>query len=344
MCHCGHCGIALILVHMIKTRRIGFLAFEGIQALDLVGPADAFGSDALQKMFGVDTRPYEIIVIGLTGTRFTSSAGLPMVAHVGANARVRLDTLIVPGGSGLRRPGVGEKAAAWISSRAPGIRRIASVCTGLYALAPTGLLDGRTVTTHWSASQDIGRRHPKVDVQSDAIFVKSGKFYTSAGITAGIDLALALIEEDHGPDAALAVAREMVVYFKRPGGQSQFSEPLQFQVGTADRFKDLAAWIHSHLQGDLSIEALAARTFLSVRQFTRAFKAELGTTPASFVEEARLAEASRRLSASRRRVSIDGVARSVGYAGADVFRRAFERRFGVTPVNYRSRFGSGSKE
>jgi transcriptional regulator GlxA family with amidase domain len=329
----------------IAPRRIGFLAFNGVQALDLVGPADAFGSDAFAELAGGSSgeesrRPYEVVVIGLTGTRFTSSSGLSMRAHTSSDARVKLDTLIVPGGVGLRRGGAGEKAAAWIAERAPQIRRIASVCTGIYGLAPTGLLNGYRVTTHWAFVRDVARRYPRLDVDPDAIFLKSGKFYTSAGVTAGIDLALALIEEDHGPQVALAVAREMVVYVKRPGGQNQFSEPLQFQVESADRFKDLAAWILSHLGSDLTVEALAARTYLSVRQFARAFKEEFGATPAHFVEEARLAEAVRRLAASRRRVNVAGIARSVGYASDDVFRRAFERRFGVSPTAYRTRFAS----
>ncbi len=321
-------------------RRIGFLVCDGVQALDVVGPADAFGSDAFLSEMG--TAAYEIVLVGLGGRGVTSSSGLHLRCDVltSATRAPKLDTLIVPGGVGLRRPGVAERAAAWIGSRAPRIRRIASVCTGLYGLAPTGLLDGCRVTTHWSAVDDIARRYPKLILQPDALFLRSGKFYTSAGVTAGIDLALALVEEDHGPHMALAVAREMVVYVKRSGGQNQFSEPLRFQFESTDRFRDLAAWILTHLGDDLSLEALAARTYLSVRQFTRAFKSEFGTTPAAFVEEARLAEASRRLSASKRRVNVDAVARSVGYASADVFRRAFERRFGVAPAQWRRHFGA----
>ncbi len=321
-------------------RRIGFLAFDGVQALDFVGPADAFGSDAFLSEMGAPA--YEIVIVGLTGRSVTSRCGVRVRADVLASAPrpVKLDTLIVPGGVGLRRPGVAERASAWIGSRASRIRRIASVCTGLYGLAPTGLLDGCPVTTHWSAVDDIARRYPKLVLQPDAIFLRSGKFYTSAGVTAGIDLALALIEEDHGPRMSLAVAREMVVYVKRSGGQNQFSEPLRFQLEAADRFHDLAAWILTHLDHDLSLEALAARTFLSVRHFTRAFKEEFGTTPATFVAEARLAEASRRLTASKRRVNVDAVARSVGYTSADVFRRAFERRFGVAPAEWRRHFGT----
>jgi transcriptional regulator GlxA family with amidase domain len=320
-------------------RRIGFLGFDGVQALDIVGPADAFGSDVFDSAIlgeSAGQRPYEIVVIGLTARRFTTSAGLVMHADASAGSKLRLDTLVIPGGAGLRRPGIGEKAAEWISSIERSVRRIASVCTGLYGLAPTGLLDGRRVTTHWSASRDIARRYPRLEVAPDAIFIKDGRFYTSAGVTAGIDLALAMIEEDLGSQVALAVARELVVYFKRPGGQQQFSEPLRFQVEATDNFGDLAAWIQSHLSADLSVEALANRANLSVRHFARAFKNEFGTTPASFVEELRLGLASERLCA--RRVTVTAVARSVGYSSEDVFARAFERRYGVSPTAYRSRF------
>jgi transcriptional regulator GlxA family with amidase domain len=320
-------------------RRIGFLGFDGVQALDLVGPADAFRSDAFESI-DVDT-PYEVVVIGLTHRRFRTSAGLVMQANAVAGSRIRLDTLMIPGGAGLRRPGVAERAAAWISSVESRVRRIASVCTGIYGLAATGLLDGRRVTTHWSASSDIARRYPRLTVDSDAIFIKDGRFYTSAGVTAGIDLALTMIEEDLGGQVALAIARELVVYFKRPGGQQQFSEPLRYQLEAADHFGDLAIWIQTHLHADLSVEALADRAGLSVRHFARAFKREFGTPPATFVEELRLGEASKRLSAQR--VSIANVARSVGYAGEDVFRRAFERRFGVSPRIYRSRFSVGAE-
>jgi transcriptional regulator GlxA family with amidase domain len=216
------------------------------------------------------------------------------------------------------------------------------VCTGIYGLAATGLLDGRRVTTHWSASRDIATRYPQLQVDSDAIFLKDGRFYTSAGVTAGIDLALAMIEEDLGSLAALAVAREMVVFFKRPGGQHQFSELLQFQSEAGSLFADTAAWIHTNLRAELTVEALAEKACLSVRHFARAFRREFGTTPAAFVEGARLAEASRRLLS--RRVNIETVARSVGYASEDVFCRAFERRFGVTPRNYRNRFSIVSRD
>ncbi|HEV2179735.1 MAG TPA: DJ-1/PfpI family protein [Gemmatimonadaceae bacterium] len=327
------------------VRRIGFLGFDGVQALDLVGPSDAFASDAFATIDRGDHDakpwvPYEVLVIGLTGRRFTTSSGLVIRADAVVPSIVSLDTLIIPGGAGLRRPGLSDRAAQWIVSMAPRVRRVASVCTGLYGLAATGLLDGRRVATHWSAVADIARRYPRLRVDPDVLYIKDGRFYTSAGVTAGIDLALALIEADHGPRVALAVARELVVYLKRPGGQQQFSEPLQFQLSAADRFGDLAAWIHGHLRSRLTVEVLAARAYLSVRQFARAFKHAFGVTPAEFVEEARLAEAGRRFTAATRRVRVDAVARSVGYSSEDVFRRAFERRFGVSPSQYRSRFGA----
>ena len=325
----------------MTPRRIGILGYDGIQALDLVGPAEALAAARAHPRDGGTGGPapaYEIVIIGLTGRRFVAESGLTMQADTTVARRLPLDTLIVPGGRAMREPETSRKTAAWIASRAAGTRRIASVCTGIYGLAPTGLLDGRCVTTHWRFARDLAQRYPKLRVDANALFVKDGPFYTSAGITAGIDLALALVEEDLGPSEALAVARELVVYLKRPGGQDQFSEPLQFQLQAADRFADLTAWMAGHLTADLSVGALAARTFLCARQFSRVFKRIHLTSPAAFVEELRLSEASRRLSS--RRVGVDAVARSVGYHNVDVFRRAFERRFGVSPGSYRSRFAS----
>jgi len=327
------------------TRRIAILGFDGVQALDLFGPADVFASDVflgrrLDDELQEHWPPYEVIVVGLTSRTFATSGGVVVRADLVVGTKVQFDTLIIPGGSGIRQPGVAEKAAEWIKIVAPRTRRIASVCTGIYGLACTGFLDRRRVTTHWTATRDVAQRFPRLRVDSNALFIRDGKFYTSAGVTAGVDLSLSLVEEDEGPAAALAVARELVVYLKRPGGQNQFSEPLQYQISATNRFGELAAWIHSHLRTDLSVETLAARVFLSPRQFARAFKGEFGTTPAAFVEEARLAEANRRLSAAGQPASLKALARSVGYASEDVFRRAFERRFGTTPSAYRSRFGA----
>ena len=318
------------------TRRIGILGFDGIQALDLVGPAETFAA-APPRADGA--REYEVVVVGLGRTRrFTSETGLTFTADVGGDTRLKFDTLIVPGGRAMRTTARAATAAAFIKSRADRIRRIASVCTGAFALALTGLLDGRRVATHWRFAADLQRQFPKLRVDADAVFIKDGRFYTSAGISAGVDLSLALIEEDCGPRTALGVARELVVYLKRPGDQRQFSEPLQYQIKSADRFADLVGWLDGALDEDLSVERMAEHVFLSPRQFTRAFSAAFGMPPAAFVENLRLREASERLSA--RRTSIEGVARSVGYASADVFRRAFERKFGIAPQEYRRRFAA----
>jgi transcriptional regulator GlxA family with amidase domain len=251
-----------------------------------------------------------------------------------------LDTLIVPGGWGLRVPSTNAAVSTWLRSRAPRIRRVACVCTGVYGLAPTGLLNRRRVTTHWRFAEDLGKRFPQLTIDANALFVKDGRFYTSGGITAGIDLALALVEEDLGPRVALTVARELVVFLKRPGGQEQFSEALRFQVHSADRFADLIAWISAHLGRNLSVPVLADRARLSPRHFSRRFHETFGCTPAQFVDNLRLTEARERLTTPGR--TVDSIALSVGFASADVFRRRFRRRFGVAPKNYRERFLTSS--
>jgi transcriptional regulator GlxA family with amidase domain len=226
--------------------------------------------------------------------------------------------------------------AGWMKQRAKTTRRIASVCTGIYGLAATGLLDGRRVTTHWRFAADVARRFPALRMNPNALFVKDAQFYTSAGVTAGIDLALAMIEEDFGSKVALAAAREMVVYLKRAGGQEQYSEPLQFQTKSSDRFAELVTWMTNNPTAAMSVEILARRASLSPRQFFRRFKEHFGSSPAMFVETLRLNEARRRLSAGE--LSIDTVAESVGFKGRDSFRRAFTRRFRVTPSKFRRNF------
>ncbi len=303
-------------------------------ALDLVGPIDAFTTATTEE--AVPRPCYDVVVLGLSRTAFVAESGVRFEPHATVRSAPALDTLIIPGGKGLRHPPTQAAVAAWVKARAGYIRRVATVCTGVYGLAPTGLLDGRRVTTHWRFARDFARTFPRLTVDPSALFIKDGRFYTCAGVTAGIDLSLALIEEDYGPSVALAVARELVVYLKRAGGQEQYSEPLRFQTRSADRFADLAAWMHAHLRHDLSVEALAARACLGPRHFTRRFKDIFGTTPATFVEDLRLGEARQRLSMAGQ--SIEAVARSVGFQSGDAFRRAFERRFGINPTTYRQRF------
>jgi len=325
----------------MKSLRVGLIGYDGVQALDIIGPSDAFTIADIETDNGQRRPCYEVIIVGITNKPFRAESGVSFQPHTTLGNAPTLDTLIIPGGRGARIGQSSSLIAKWISSRAKRIRRIASVCTGVYALAPTGLLDGRRVTTHWRFANDVARRFPKLNVDHDALFLKDGPFYTAGGITASVDLALALIEEDYGPRVALAVARELVVFLKRSGGQKQYSEPLEFQINSTDRFADLASWMVEHMRGDLSLAALAKRVCLSPRHFVRRFKQAFGGTPAAFVENLRLDEARRRL--SERTQTIENVASSVGFQSDDVFRRAFQRRFGVKPSSYRSRFDARTK-
>ncbi|HZZ70200.1 MAG TPA: helix-turn-helix domain-containing protein [Phenylobacterium sp.] len=318
------------------ARRIGIIGYEGVNALDLTGPNEVFASSLAQGPDGANA--YQVMCLSPDGGPFRSGSGLRMAAECSLAQAPEFDTLIVPGGPGIRAPQVLEPIATFLRERAPTTRRLVSVCTGLIALGSSGLMDGRRATTHWRHVGEVAGLYPRIRLEPDAIFIRDGAFATSAGITAGIDLALALVEEDLGPTAALAVARQLVVYVKRSGGQRQYSEPLRFQARAAGRFADLAAWIPANLGGDLSVETLAGRVNCSPRHFARLFKEAFEASPAEYVEALRLAEAAERLVGSR--ANVDAVAASVGYASGDVFRRAFERRFGVSPSLYRARFSS----
>lgn len=325
----------------MTPKRVGFLIYPAIQALDLAGPMDAFDAAMVADGKGRPGHGYEVITIGLEARAMPAESGLLLEPQFTLAAAPHLDTLVIPGGRGMRDPKTAAKVAAWINGLSRQPRRIAAVCTGVYCLAEAGLLEGRRVTTHWKYAQDLAQRHPTLKVDAGAIFLKDGPYYTSAGITAGIDLSLALIEEDYGLAVALAVARELVVYLKRSGGQEQYSEPLQFQTQSTDRVADIAAWIMTNLRQDLSVERLAAKATLGPRHFSRRFQRVFGTTPAVFVETARLEEARRRLAGEHR--TIERVALSVGFRSDDVFRRTFERRFGISPSIYRSRFGARAR-
>ena len=316
----------------IPAKRIGLVGFDGVAAIDLVGVLDAFSIANWQE----EPERYETLVVASADRPFRSESGLRLHPDTAFDSAPAFDTIVVPGGAGLREASTLAPVAAWLKSRAGETRRMVSVCTGLYGLAGAGLMDGRRATTHWRHARAFARRYPAVKLEPDAIFIKDGPFYTSAGMTAGIDLALALIEEDHGPAHALKVARQMVVYMKRSGGQMQYSEPLRSQTRAGDRFADLAARMLGDLSADWSVEAMATETGLSPRQFTRRFKTAFDASPAAYLETLRLDEARLRLASGR-----DGVARiahAVGFSSDDAFRRAFERRFGVTPTAYRSRF------
>jgi len=326
----------------MDPKRIGLIGFDGVVAIDLAGPADAFTYAEIPGGQNGPRRCYEVVTIGLSNRPFVSESGLVFKPQKSFKNAPPLDTVIVPGGSGVvRKPQIAKAVAEFVKARAKSTRRIVSICTGVYGLAETGLLNGRKVATHWAHARKLFDRFPELQVDDNAIFIKDGSFYTSAGATAGIDLSLSLIEEDYGPRVAMTVARDLVVYLKRSGGQEQYSEPLRFQTQSVSRLSDLATWIVSHLSENLSVEVLAAKACLCPRHFTRRFKEEFGYSPANFVEKLRLDEARGRLSAGDN--SIENVGLSVGFKSSDAFRRAFEHRLGLNPSDYRRRFSTAAK-
>jgi transcriptional regulator GlxA family with amidase domain len=329
-----------------SQRLVGIIVFDQMTAADLIGPAETF-SRAKIGMIDSPSSPesvrdcYQTLTIGIDAKACVTECGIAITPHWDIESAPPLDTIIVPSGSGIHDLKFIRKITKWLVRRAPATRRIAALGAGIYAVAATGLLDGRQVVTHWRFAKDVALRFPKLRVNSNNLFLKDGPFYTSAGATAGIDLSLSLIEEDYGPRIAITVARELVVYLKRSGGQEQYSEPLQFQTQSVSRLSDVATWIVSHLSQDLSVEALAAKACLCPRHFCRRFKAEFGCTPADFVERLRLDEARRRLSTDDN--SIENVGLSVGFKSADAFRRAFQRRLEINPNEYRRRFSTAAK-
>jgi transcriptional regulator GlxA family with amidase domain len=325
----------------LRTRRIALLGYNELTGLDLVGPAEVFSTANAFLANSRTTAPaYSVIVAGLDYPRFKTESGPSMLADEKMSSLAPCDTLIVPGGRGLRAPDRLARAAAWLRASHKSFRRIASVCTGAYALAESGLLDGRRATTHWRYAADFARRYPGIGVVIDALYLRDGRIYTSAGITAGIDLCLALVEEDHGSACALAVARELVVHVKRAGGQRQYCERLASQSTEDERLADLCAWIQQHLHKDLHVEQLAQRGHCSARQLTRRFQRAFGIAPAGYIEQLRVEEASQRLIEGT--PSLQRVAHAVGFRSVDVFRRSFERHYGVAPAQYRERFRSES--
>jgi transcriptional regulator GlxA family with amidase domain len=320
------------------ARQIGVLLFQNVQALDVVGPTDAFAAAVSVEGGGSRAPLYEVFTVAASSRWVVSESGVTLKPRYTFDSCPDMDTLLIPGGCGIRDPRVSRRLAPWIARQAGRTRRIAAVCTGAFGLAATGLLRNRRVTTHWRYAQDLARRFPELQVDANALYRRDGRFYTSAGITAGIDLALALIEEDCGRAVSLQVARELVVYLRRIGGQAQYSEPLEFEARSIDRLASLERWITTNLHRRITLDVLARRASLGSRQVARRFRATFGVTPGEFVENLRMKEAQRRLVVSK--ASIKRVAASLGYRSSHVFRRAFERHFGVSPGAYRERFGT----
>jgi transcriptional regulator GlxA family with amidase domain len=320
------------------ARRVVVLVFPGFQILDAVGPVEVFNAASRLAAAGRSRRPaYRIEVVAPKAGPVASSNGLAVVAEHGiAEVRGDIDTLMVAGGFGTRTYVADADVIAWVRRAGARSRRVTSVCTGALLLAEAGLLDGKQVATHWAFADELASRYPKLRVDADPIYVKDGRVYTSAGVTSGMDLALALVEEDLGREIALATARWLVLFLKRPGGQAQFSAQLSAQTAAREPIRDLQWWMLEHLDEDLSVEALAARAAMSPRNFARVFAREVGMTPARYVERARVEAARRRLEESS--AGIDDVADACGFGTAETMRRAFLRNVRVPPADYRNRF------
>jgi transcriptional regulator GlxA family with amidase domain len=327
----------------MDPKTIGFVVFNELAYVEFSGAAETFAQAHLPTSYGCECHCYKIITIGLNTEPCFGRAGVLVKPDADFQSAPEVDTLIVCGADAIRAPTLSKKVARWLTYRAPTTRRIASLGTGIYALAMTGLLDGREVATHWRFAKDVALRFPRVRVHANRLFVKDGPFYTCAGGTAAVDFSLSLIEADFGRSLALRLARDLVVHFKRTGGEEQYSEPLQFQVRASDRYRfaELASWILSHLGENLTVDALAQRACMSPRNFARLFAQTFGKTPAEFVAGARMTEARRRLLLPQ--TTLKDVATSLGFKSAAVFSAAFERFVGMRPGTYRARLGIADK-
>ncbi len=323
-------------VTLAAVRVIEVLAFPAVQLLDVTGPLQVFASANDFVVEAGGEPPYAVRVVA-QGDKITSSAGLGLSTESLPPVGAPLDTLMVAGGRGVDDAAANPLLVDWVRRRANKARRVASVCTGAFMLAASGLLDGRRAVTHWSFCVELARRFPAVRVESDPIFICDGPIWTSAGVTAGIDLALALVEEDLGRDMALAVARYLVVFLKRPGGQAQFSAALSLQTAD-DKFGALHAWIGDHLADDISLTVLARQAGMSERSFSRHYAQATGLTPARAVERLRVEAARRMLSESG--LPVKRISQRCGFGSEETMRRSFLRLLTTTPQDYRARFRS----
>jgi transcriptional regulator GlxA family with amidase domain len=318
----------------VSEPRIVIVGFPSAQILDITGPLEVFSTAS------------RFLAIPRYATQLVSTDGGPVLSTSGlefATSRIEevvdgVDTLVVAGGRDMDEAAADSKLVDNIRRLASQSRRITSVCSGAFLLAAAGLLDGRRATTHWAECEMLERDYPKVSVEPDAIYVQDGNVWTSAGVTAGIDLALALVADDYGRKAAATVARRLVVYLRRSGGQAQFSAPLAAQSVNHEPIRDVLSWVPNNLTANLSIVALATRAHLSERQFSRVFKAELGITPAEHVEAVRMEAACRLLETTL--MAMDEIARACGFGTPETMNRAFRRRLNTTPTDHRHHFGT----
>jgi transcriptional regulator GlxA family with amidase domain len=324
-----------------SPRNVVVLLFDRVQSLDVSGPVEVL--TALERVPASSKSPrrrYDVCTLSIDGAAVRTSSGLTIAADGSLDdAPDSIDTLIVPGGAGARAASGDPLLLDWVADASARARRTVSVCTGAFVLAAAGLLDGRRATTHWSAAAALARLHPRVDVDPDPIFVRDGDVWTSAGVTAGMDLALALVEDDHDRDLALTIARHLVLFLRRPGGQSQFSATLAAREPAREPLREAQRAVFDDVAGDHSVDAMAVRAHMSPRHFARAFRAEAGVTPARYVERVRLDAARRALEDTAEPIAT--IADACGFGTAETMRRAFLRALAVAPAEYRRRFTPG---
>jgi transcriptional regulator GlxA family with amidase domain len=318
-----------------SSRIVEVLAYPSVKLLDVTGPIQVFATANAFAAQAGEAIPYAIRIVARGGERIEASAGVELAVHPLSQVDAALDTLVIAGGPGVNAAAADTFLVDWVRKRGKQARRTASVCTGAFLLAASGMLDGRRAVTHWAFCAELAGRFPDIRVEPDPIFVQDGAIWTSAGVTAGIDLALALVEEDLGRSVALAVARDLVVFLKRPGGQAQFSEFLSLQT-SEDKFGALHDWIGNHLGADLSLPVLARQAGMSERSFSRHYAEATGQTPARAIERLRVQGARNLLAETR--LPVKRISQRCGFGSEETMRRSFLRILDTTPQDYRARF------
>jgi transcriptional regulator GlxA family with amidase domain len=325
----------------MRTRNVVVVAYPGMQSLDAVGPYEVFAAGT-RVVGGSPSSGYAVRLVSVDGRPVRAGSGVVLGAEPLPGPEERIDTMVLPGGDQARTARSDPTLMPWIADTAPRCRRVATVCTGAFLAAEAGLLDGRRVTTHWASAAQLAREYPRLEVDADPIYLRDGKYWTSAGVTAGIDLALALVEDDLGAPVAQTVARWLVMFLHRPGGQTQFASPVWLRRAERSTVRAVQTLVESAPAGDHRLPALAAAAAMSVRHFTRVFADEVGETPGRFVERVRLEAARHELETTSDTLEV--VASRCGFGSAETLRRTFQRRLNVTPDSYRRRFRTGGTE
>ncbi len=338
----------------MRKRQVVIVAFPGVQSLDVVGPYETFmGATKVSEMLGRpggDTSGYQVTLASATGEPVWAESGLglctvklpPASRATDGGPACRIDTLVIPGGEGVENARKDNDFVQWIATAATTSRRVATVCTGAFLAAEAGLLEGRRVTTHWARADKLASEFPSLRVDPDPIYIRDGKYWTSAGVTAGIDLSLSLVESDLGTDVAQTVARWLVMFLNRPGGQTQFASPVWMPWAERSAIRTVQTLVESAPGAEHHIPALASAAAMSTRHFTRVFTEEVGESPGRFVERVRLEAARRDLETSAD--NLDVIAHRCGFGTAETLRRVFQRRMNVAPDSYRRRFRVVARE